>query len=105
MERKLKEVEVEEVISTVNSYSQGYNPRILYTLVDKNTSLRLFEKENGECVNPAPGTCVDSGLVEVAGEEKFDFFLIPHKATVATARPVHYNVIYNSTGVKKKDIE
>jgi len=33
-------------------------------LIEKNTH-RLFEKDNGNgYVNPAPGTCVDTGLVE-----------------------------------------
>jgi len=33
--------------------------------VDRRTSQRLFEKDNGNgYVNPAPGTCVDTGLVE-----------------------------------------
>lgn len=36
---------------------------------------------------------------------KFDFFLIPHKATVATALPVHYKVVHNTTGFKKTDLE
>jgi hypothetical protein len=74
-------------------------------LVDKNSSLRLFEKDNGECINPAPGTCIDTGLVNNQGEERFDFYMIPHKATIATARPVHYDIVYNNTGVNKKKIE
>jgi aubergine len=93
-------------VSTISSFGQSYNPKILFTLVDKNTTHRLFEKDNGHgYVNPGPGTIVDTGLVEHQGENKFDFFLIPHKATIATARPVHYDVVYNTTGVKKKDIE
>jgi len=31
--------------------------------------------------------------------------LIPHKATVATARPVHYKVVHNTTGLTKNQIE
>jgi len=37
----------------------------MYCFVDKKITHRLFAKENGnECVNPAPGTCIDTGLVE-----------------------------------------
>ena len=35
----------------------------------------------------------------------FDFYLVPHKATVATAWPVHYKVVHNSTSLSKDDIE
>lgn len=31
--------------------------------------------------------------------------MIPHKATVATAQPVHFKVVYNSTGLAKDKIE
>jgi aubergine-like protein len=74
--------------------------------VDKRVSHRLVEKDSDTgFLNPAPGTCVDSGLVESVGDVNFDFFLIPHKATVATALPVHYMVVHNNTGMAKKDIE
>jgi hypothetical protein len=99
-------LELEQIIKTINGYTSGYSPKIMYCFVDKRITHRLFEKANGNgYVNPAPGTCIDTGLVENQGEEKFDFFLIPHKATVATALPVHYNVAYNTTQIKKKDLE
>jgi len=31
--------------------------------------------------------------------------LIPHKATIATARPVHYKVAHNTTGLAKENVE
>jgi len=31
--------------------------------------------------------------------------MIPHKATVATAQPVHYKVVYNTTSLSKEQIE
>jgi len=38
----------------------------MYCFVDKRITHRLFEKANGNgaVVNPAPGTCIDTGLVE-----------------------------------------
>ena len=64
----------------------------MYCFVDKRVTHRLFEKspDGSGFLNPPPGTCVDTGLVESQGDTNFDFFLIPHKATVATALPVHY---------------
>jgi len=46
---------------------------------------RLFGKPNGEVMNPSPGTVLDTALVESQGDTTYDFFMIPHKATVATA--------------------
>jgi len=53
--------------------------------VNRNISHRLFYKDNGGYINPGPGTALDVGLVEDQGDKYFDFYLIPHKATVATA--------------------
>ena len=61
---------------------------ILYIFVDRNISLRLFHKDSGTYLNPGPGTVLDEGLVENQGDKIFDFYLIPHKATVSTALPV-----------------
>jgi aubergine-like protein len=65
----------------------------------------LFAKNNGDKINAAPGTVVDSSLVYNQGDTKYDFFLIPHKATVATAQPVHYDVVYNTSKLNKDQFE
>jgi len=52
-------------------------------------------------MNPSPGTVLDSNLVENQGDRTYDFFLIPHKATVATAQPVHFKVVYNTGQMTK----
>lgn len=31
--------------------------------------------------------------------------MVPHRATVATAQPVHYNVVYNTSRLDKNQIE
>ena len=57
-------------------------------------------------LNPAPGTVVDTCLTESTGiPNMYDFYLIPHKATIATALPVHYRVAYNTTKLDKKEVE
>ena len=38
-------------------------------------------------------------------EEKFDFYMIPHHASIATARPVHYIVAKNDGNLSKRKIE
>ena len=75
-------------------------------MVDKRISTRFCERTKDNYENPAPGTIVDSGLTESKGTEKsFDFYMIAHKATIATALPVHYFVAENSTKMKKEEIE
>ncbi len=106
MKEKLKSVELEDMINAMTSFTQGYKPKILYCLIDKKISHRLFDKDSqGNFKNPGPGTVLDTGLVENDGDVVFDFLMIPHHATIATALPVHFDVAYNSTGMKKNDVE
>jgi hypothetical protein len=78
----------------------------LYVFVTKNISTRLFEKVNGEVINPAPGTLVDTGIVESDGKDTYDFYMIANdNPRTATALPVHYTVAMNTTGMSKQEVE
>jgi len=62
----VKKFEIEAMVTAINNVQAGYAPQIVYTLVDKMTTHRLFEKYNGNgMVNPAQGTLLDKGLVEL----------------------------------------
>ncbi len=78
----------------------------MYTLVEKKINSRFCERTADNYENPAPGTVVDSGLIEyVPSTSQFDFYMIAHKATIATALPVHYFVAENSTQMGKDEIQ
>jgi len=63
IEKVLKH-EVKFVVDYLESYSQSYKPSIIYCLVNRNISHRLFAKDNNELLNPCNGTVVDTSLVE-----------------------------------------
>lgn len=70
----LQDIEIDQVIDTIKSYSMNYNPKVLYCLVEKSISTRLFDKDNrGNFINPGPGTCADISIVEKQGENLFEF--------------------------------
>jgi hypothetical protein len=56
-------------------------------------------------LNPPAGTVVDTDLVEIEAKNQFDFYMIPHQATIATARPVHYIVAKNDPNYPRRTIE
>jgi argonaute-like protein implicated in RNA metabolism and viral defense len=39
------------------------------------------------------------------GNGSFDFYMIAHKATIATALPVHYFVVKNTTNLTNAEVE
>ncbi len=99
MMQKVLDKEHETMIQAMTTYQQGYNPKILYVFVDKRINSRFAEKVGDDYANPAPGTVIDAGLVEHPANGTFDFYMIPHKATVATSLPVHYYVARNTTSL------
>ena len=107
MEEKVKTIEVAYIQKLLNDFAPEYDPKLLYCLVNRNVQHRLFAEAGtaGTYLNPGSGFVIDQGLVEMAGDKIFDFYLIPHKATVATAQPVLYKVIQNTTSLSKDDIE
>ena len=104
---KVIENEVKYIEESIKKFNKGYNPGLLYVLLDTNMSLRLFETHSSnQVINPGPGTVVDQGIVAQDGSTLFDFYMIannnPH---TATAKPVHYQVVLNSLSLTKQEIE
>jgi hypothetical protein len=98
--------EIVDVNNFIQNYSPNYKPQVLYTLVDKRINTRFTEKRGDNYENPAPGTVVDQGLIEHPNTQgSFDFYMIAHRATIATALPVHYFVASNRTKMSREQIE
>jgi hypothetical protein len=75
----------------------------MYCLVNKKITTRLFESTNGHFINPGPGTLVDNVIVEKDSDKIYDFFMVANaNPTSATALPVHYSVVYNTTQLEKQ---
>ena len=64
MTAKVQEHEVKVITDMLETTSQTYKPKIIFCLVDRNIQHRLFDKQNQSCLNPGPGTIVDTGVVE-----------------------------------------
>ncbi|TNV84199.1 hypothetical protein FGO68_gene5845 [Halteria grandinella] len=100
---KVCQYEVNVIRELLEQTTPAYKPRIIYCLVDRNIQHRLFDKTG--TLNPGPGTILDTALVENQGDLLYDFFMVPHKATVATAQPVLYKVVYNTSSLNKLQFE
>ena len=99
----MMEIEILNVLEVVRSpfLFPGYNPKIVFCLVDRKVDLKLFYKSSNNVQNPSPGTCLDTTLVENQGDNTYDFFLISHLVTAGTAKPVHFRVAYNTSSLSK----
>jgi aubergine len=64
MQKRVLEFELGEITNAISNFQMDYQPKILYILVDKKINTRFVEKSNDQYLNPAPGTVVDTRLVE-----------------------------------------
>lgn len=68
----------------------------------KRINTRLFERQGGNYRNPIPGTIADT---EITRPEWYDFFLVSQSVRQGTVSPTHYNVIYDTTGLKPDHVQ
>lgn len=88
----------------IYNFRPGYQPRLLFIFVNKMETIRFFQKEyNGRVRNPVPGTVVDTQVVRQQDDRIFDFYLVANQnPRDFTAKPVHYEVVVNTTQLKKE---
>ncbi|KAI1131443.1 Piwi domain-containing protein [Nemania abortiva] len=77
-------------------------PKLTVIIATKRHHIRFFPKPNDQSTgdrnaNPLPGTLVER---DATHPHHFDFYLCSHVAIQGTARPVHYQVIYDDANVK-----
>jgi aubergine-like protein len=90
--------EVPQLFETFKSIGTDYKPQMAFVIVKKRLNTRFFRTYNGQKhSNPPPGTVVDT---EVTRPEWYDFFLVSQSVRQGTVAPTHYNVIYDTTGLK-----
>ena len=76
--------------------SRNNNCKFLFCIVNKKTMNKFFANENGMIKNPESGTVIDS---KITRPDYFEFYLQPQYVNQGTANPVHYQILYDSTGI------
>ncbi|XP_048350333.1 piwi-like protein 4 [Sphaerodactylus townsendi] len=89
--------EVPQLLSALGKWTGDLRPKLTVVVVRKKCLLRFFTEANGGLQNPPVGTVIDT---EATRPEWYDFFLINQLARQGTVNPTHYNVVYDSNGLK-----
>ncbi|XP_026003581.1 piwi-like protein 1, partial [Astatotilapia calliptera] len=89
--------EVQQIMDSIKSVGQDYNPKLSVVVVKKRISSRFFAHINGKVSNPPPGTIVDA---EVTRPEWYDFYIVSQAVRSESVSPTHYNVVYDTSGLK-----
>jgi eukaryotic translation initiation factor 2C len=79
-------------------------PKITVIIATKRHHVRFFPEKSAadRNSNPLPGTLVDK---EVTHPFHYDFYLCSHVAIQGTARPVHYQVIYDEVRMNPDELQ
>jgi len=75
----------------------NYKPKLAVIVIEKFPPQKFFSINNG-FRNPPFGTLIDNSIVNSSGF--YDFFLVAQLVTQGTAKPTHYRVIYDDTGIE-----
>ncbi|KAH6929130.1 hypothetical protein HPB50_023840 [Hyalomma asiaticum] len=95
---QVREWEIDQIITALDALFPGVQHKLAFVVVTKRISTRFFmHKAGGSYANPPPGTVVDK---EVTRPERYDYFLVSQSVRQGTVAPTHYNVIYDTTGMK-----
>uniref|UniRef100_T1JMK8 Piwi domain-containing protein n=1 Tax=Strigamia maritima TaxID=126957 RepID=T1JMK8_STRMM len=94
----VREWEIKQIREAISKQTPGYDPKILFVIVNKRINTRFFKNST----NPTAGTVVDT---VVTRPERYDFFLISQSVTQGTVAPTMYNVILDTTGLAPDRIQ
>uniref|UniRef100_A0A224YKC6 Aubergine n=1 Tax=Rhipicephalus zambeziensis TaxID=60191 RepID=A0A224YKC6_9ACAR len=95
---QVREWEIDQIVGSLEVLFPGVEHKLAFVVVTKRISTRFFaHTPSGGFNNPPPGTVVDS---EVTRPERYDFFLVSQSVRQGTVSPTHYNIIYDTTGLK-----
>ncbi|KAI5622106.1 piwi-like protein 1, partial [Silurus asotus] len=89
--------EVPQIMQSIQAMGSGYAPKLTVVVVKKRIASRFFALLDAKLGNPPPGTVIDT---EVTRPEWYDFFIVSQSVRLGTVSPTHYNVVYDSSGLK-----
>ncbi|KAI1152469.1 Piwi domain-containing protein [Nemania diffusa] len=100
------EIEIAEIRRVFRECNAG-DPKITVIIATKRHHIRFFPKPGDQAsgdrnANPLPGTLVER---DATHPHHFDFYLCSHVAIQGTARPVHYQVIYDDANVAPENLQ
>ena len=109
--------EIPQIQSAFKMVDVNYNPNLAFTVVKKRGNARFFAKAGGNLINPPCGTVIDNTVTRnewfgfinlmvifkimfIKKLKRYDFYLISQVVTQGTVNPTHYNIVYDSMGLK-----
>ncbi|XP_077995960.1 piwi-like protein 1 [Glandiceps talaboti] len=96
------EHEIPQLLKCFEDIGPGYNPKVAVIVVKKQVNARFFHSPGQNLTNPPPGTIIDT---KVTRPEWYDFYLVSQTVRQGTVTPTHYNVVYDTSGLRPDHIQ
>ncbi|XP_047656361.1 piwi-like protein 1 isoform X2 [Tachysurus fulvidraco] len=94
--------EVPQIMQSIKAMEKDYAPKLTVVVVKKRIASRFFTLLDARLSNPPPGTVIDT---EVTRPEWYDFFIVSQAVRMGCVSPTHYNVVYDSSGLKPDHLQ
>ncbi|GAA6087858.1 piwi-like protein 1 isoform X1 [Tachysurus ichikawai] len=94
--------EVPQIMQSIKAMGEDYAPKLTVVVVKKRIASRFFTLLDARLSNPPPGTVIDT---EVTRPEWYDFFIVSQAVRMGCVSPTHYNVVYDSSGLKPDHLQ
>lgn len=93
-----------EEIQTIENYlkNNSKDPEIIYTIINKKSDFKFFEKINGDLKNPSDGTIIDKVVTSLGC---YEFYLQNQFVNQGCATPTHYHVLYSNMNIPKEEFQ
>eukprot|EP01111_Echinosteliopsis_oligospora_P013380 TRINITY_DN4789_c0_g2_i1.p1 TRINITY_DN4789_c0_g2~~TRINITY_DN4789_c0_g2_i1.p1 ORF type:complete len:869 (+),score=226.55 TRINITY_DN4789_c0_g2_i1:97-2607(+) len=92
---------LKDAVAANKAYA-GKQIQILYMIAQKRNIARIAISQDGSFHTPPAGTVIDS---KITGRTKEDFYILPHKAIIGSAKPIHYHVVQNDMKLTLEQIQ
>lgn len=102
MLQSVQSFEIPQVQRAFKAFGEDYKPRMVFNVVQKRISTRIFQPTNRGMENPMPGTVLDH---TVTREDRYDFYLVPQSVNQGTVTPSHFVVLFDSSGLRPDHIQ
>jgi len=96
------EHECSQILDAAMQIGNNYSPKLTVIVVKKRINTRFFSPAGQNLANPGPGTVIDTSVTR---PEWYDFFVVSQSVRQGTVTPTHYNVVYDTSGLRPDHIQ
>jgi len=91
--KTLMGTEVTQILAAFKTMKLEDEIKMMFVLVDKRITTKIFSNANNKIENVAPGTVLDN---LITSPDSYEFYMVSQRAKQGAASPTHYYILYDA---------